>query len=897
MPDDPPDRQGAPDPTFVYDVFISYSSKDHVWVRGPLLERLEAAGLRVCIDVRDFQPGAPIVTEMERAVLTSRYTLVVLTPDFVNSSWTEFEQVLTFTLAHGFKQRRVIPLLKAACAPQLRIQALTPVDFTNPRTHEFAFVHLLGAIDPALADVQVQQIPIDTIPEAEFLPPGSRMPLSSNPLVGGCWGFISRFSASRMLTPEQQQNNRKRVLEKVRTSWIRGVLEVEELRLGTTSIELGIEDKSDAVERIQDRVAHRLDRSPRRLRSGMTITEVFDSLGGELLILGTAGAGKTTLLLQLTQELLARAEKNNDQPLPIVLNLASWAEQRQSITTWLIDELGAKYHVPREVGKAWIDTAQVLPLLDGLDEVKPEHRTACVEAINFFLRAQRYGIPKIVVCSRSTAYDALAQKIKLRLQGAIVVQPLTPQQIDAYLTGEGVDLAAVRASLRVDASLRELAQTPLMLNIMAHAYRGMTLEELGVLQSLEQRRKHLFDRYVKRMFEKKDLVHRYPIADTKCWLTWLAQVMMQHTQAEFLIERMQPTWLQTSGQRQRYMMGVALAWGLLWTPCWLLLAVPGLFTILAWGMVFGWAVGWRRWLARILAVGMSLVIGIGLFLESSSMGLGLGLVVFGFGLVAVCGFGLETWLEMWLDLKQNSSRNTERQIRIVERVTWSRVRAQQGCGWVMTRVIGVPFLILLFVGGCWSLISSASLSDAESAKIVGESLGRAMAFAIVGGLVVGIPAAILSGLSANEVEERTVPNQGIRRSARSAIRMALASGVSITLVIGLLGALGGLLSGATFWDIVQGLDGVILLGLVLGLPIVLSFGLAYGGFACIQHVVLRLVLWQSRSMPLNCVRFFDYCSERTFLRKVGGGYIFRHALLMEYFAALGHDGGEITKNV
>ena len=32
--------------------------------------------------------------------------------------------------------------------------------------------------------------------------------------------------------------------------------------------------------------------------------------------------------------------------------------------------------------------------------------------------------------------------------------------------------------------------------------------------------------------------------------------------------------------------------------------------------------------------------------------------------------------------------------------------------------------------------------------------------------------------------------------------------------------------------------------------------------------------------------FLDYAAERVFLRKVGGGYIFTHRLLMEYFASL-----------
>lgn len=38
--------------------------------------------------------------------------------------------------------------------------------------------------------------------------------------------------------------------------------------------------------------------------------------------------------------------------------------------------------------------------------------------------------------------------------------------------------------------------------------------------------------------------------------------------------------------------------------------------------------------------------------------------------------------------------------------------------------------------------------------------------------------------------------------------------------------------------------------------------------------------------PLNYARFLDYCADRIFLRKVGGGYIFVHCLLLEHFAAL-----------
>jgi predicted NACHT family NTPase len=48
---------------------------------------------------------------------------------------------------------------------------------------------------------------------------------------------------------------------------------------------------------------------------------VFDDMGGELLILGAPGSGKTTTLLELAGELLARAEAEDGQPIPVVFNL------------------------------------------------------------------------------------------------------------------------------------------------------------------------------------------------------------------------------------------------------------------------------------------------------------------------------------------------------------------------------------------------------------------------------------------------------------------------------------------------------------------------------------------------------------------------------------------------
>lgn len=140
----------ATDPdTFIYDVFISYSRRDEGWVRADLLPRLEGAGLTVCIDFRDFAIGAPTVTAIERAIRSSRRTLLILSPAYLASQWTEFETLLLQTLDPPNQQRRLIPLLLERCDLPLRIRMFTWVDFTESSMVPHAWARLLQALTGA----------------------------------------------------------------------------------------------------------------------------------------------------------------------------------------------------------------------------------------------------------------------------------------------------------------------------------------------------------------------------------------------------------------------------------------------------------------------------------------------------------------------------------------------------------------------------------------------------------------------------------------------------------------------------------------------------------------------------------------------------------------------------
>ena len=54
-----------------------------------------------------------------------------------------------------------------------------------------------------------------------------------------------------------------------------------------------------------------------------------------------------------------------------------------------------------------------------------------------------------------------------------------------------------------------------------------------------------------------------------------------------------------------------------------------------------------------------------------------------------------------------------------------------------------------------------------------------------------------------------------------------------------------------------------------------------------KHLVLRLVLWRTRELPLRISRFLGVAADAGLLGWGSGGAIFRHRLLLEHFASKG----------
>ncbi|QBD78587.1 TIR domain-containing protein [Ktedonosporobacter rubrisoli] len=615
-----------------------------------------------------------------------------------------------------------------------------------------------------------------------------------------------------------EHTNRARLLKHVRTLWIEGLL-AQSLQ-NAVWVDLHLQKQTDALENPWRLVVQELEHKPRPLPAGTSIVQVFDEADEELLILGEPGSGKTTLLLYLARTLLDRAESNEGRRMPVIFHLSSWAQQRCPLDQWLVEELKTKYQVPQQLGRVWIETDKIFPLLDGLDEVEETARNACVEAIIAYMHRATVQTP-LVVCCRNDEYQALT--VQLPLQYAVMLLPLTNEQIDTYLSSISGQIEILRQAFNEDRDLLELARRPLLLSIFTLAYQGATSIDLPATH--QEYPQALFRYYVKHMLSRRARLHRGTAAQMQGWLTYLARQLHNQQQTILAIEDLQPAWL-SAWARRWYRWGMAITYGLVFG--------------LVFGPIFGATFGCAYWL-----------------IHRSVANPLFGLI---FGLTVGCIGGLVGGLAFGIIFKQQ---------RIVpaEVASWSGAAAWKG-------------LKLGLAGG---LIVGAA-GGLAGGIVVGLPGGITLGLAAA--LLVGLVGGAIGGLSPKQLPERLslAPNEGIWRSGRRGFLLAGSCvalfGIAGGLIFGLYGASIATLAYAPLFGIVLGASGGLIFGLAFGLV-----GGRTGIAAFLQHFVLRFFLCYSGLLPWNLSAFLDEATERLLLRKVGGNYIFVHRLLRDVLAS------------
>ncbi|WP_433260351.1 BTAD domain-containing putative transcriptional regulator [Actinosynnema sp. CS-041913] len=592
---------------------------------------------------------------------------------------------------------------------------------------------------------------------------------------------------------------------------------------------------------------HRAPGAPEVLRGDLSdVVAKFRTVPtGQLVILGEPGAGKTVLAILLTLGLLA--DRTPDQPVPVLLPLASWNPREEHLLTWLARRLLEEYPGLGNTDAYGPDAAtrlvvegHVLPVLDGLDETPAELHTTAVDALD---RAGT-STPALVLTSRWLEYERVVRESGTLLARASVVEiePVTPDDAAAFLTarapaGETRWQPVVdRLSRDPGGPLARALRTPLMVNLARTAYASPESrpEELCGFDDTGELEGHLLDAYLPTVYAERPAhpsghpnAPRYEPRQAQRWLTFLADHLRR--------------------QRTR-----DLAWWRLDRA--LPAGVLGLLPAVVFA-VTGWVVGGVR---------VALVYGL-------SFGLA-GVVAHAFG-----------------------ARPGPLRVEFRLRGTGAKFGSRFGVGVAIGVGVGLAWslspgvilvLALVFgfgIGGHSRLATPAEVGRATTpASLLRMDRNAALSFTVSFALCLGL----FYGLAfAYTRELRFTALWGGRFDIVIALVGGFAAAMLGRFLLGRLGSIayglaGALVGGQVFPRAQEPADAIaagMLFGVAVGLSVCLSR--AWGSWC-----VSRLWLAADGHTPMRLMAFLDDAHRRGVLRQVGAVYQFRHARLQDRLA-------------
>lgn len=639
---------------------------------------------------------------------------------------------------------------------------------------------------------------------------------------------------------------RKKILENTYSVWIRDYL--ERVLSGPEYLTLRVTNKNEYV----------ISSTPSAPKSEVADIPENESLeealsgtvfaGRSLLILGETGSGKTTLALTILKDLLHSAKHDHLSPIPLFLKLNTWKHSDTQLIDWIIEETEKIYDIPGEITRNWIKEGETALLLDGIDEVERRHRRECVDAINDFLSL--YHPISTTVTSRTAPYIVLPARLKLNR--AIILQPYSFEQVEKYLSFTSEGLSELKSLILDSPNLREFAQNPLNLRLISVLTRS-GLHELSGAQSYSKLRERLFDAFVTSAIERRAPRKQFDKKTSFEQLAWIAYKMKAHRIPTFGIEQLQPSWLETEDARRTY---ASLHRAVTQSIAGAIIAL----------LVFGVGIWQLEWTNSPLVN-----------IESPIY------------LVLISALSL-MFIGAYRGIRQGEAswqRGDREKIKPVEVIKWSFEDAVIGASKQKTVKFPTRYLIPLAI--CIGALLGFALANTLIEFIFWVLMS------IITTIVIIETASIVqrrhelttslveSGILVETKEEKELPNEGIRLSARNAIIV----GVGATFVIGIpIGIVRGI-----FLIPIWGVTGGLTVGLIRGLRDGAIAGTVlcgtFGGRTVIQHYSLRYMLWRKGLCPFWLNRFLQDFSDIGILKNLGGRYAFVYPLLFEYFARRG----------
>ncbi|MBC6459985.1 NACHT domain-containing protein [Actinomadura sp. HBU206391] len=344
-----------------------------------------------------------------------------------------------------------------------------------------------------------------------------------------------------------------------------------------------------------------------------------------LVVLGEPGAGKSTVALLLTLGLLnervaeadAAEHGESTEPVPVLLTLASWDPGGESLDAWVkrrlvedhpfLRDLPVRYD-GEDVLQGLLDDGALLPVLDGMDEIKRERRT---EMITFVKRSR---LPRLVLTCRAREYERAVADGQDTLAGAAVIElePVVPADAIEFIS-RGLHQRRRERWQPVFDSLRDrprgpLARafsTPLMISLARQVYRGRSTDpgELADESRFPTRARiagHLLEGLIATAFPSHPASERqrWKGDDARRWLTCLAELMHGRHVSEI-------AWWELSQLAPRPVrILIGLAGGVMGGAA-IGLGFGGLAAHRAESAVAGWAVGGAFGLITLIVLGIA----------------------------------------------------------------------------------------------------------------------------------------------------------------------------------------------------------------------------------------------------------------------------------------------------
>jgi len=385
---------------------------------------------------------------------------------------------------------------------------------------------------------------------------------------------------------------------------------------------------------------------------------------------------------------------------------------------------------------------------------------------------------------------------------------------------------------------------------------------------------------------------RYTVSRATHWLSNLACGMQEHGQTVFMIEQLQPGWLQSRLLKSVYVLLTRLCIGLLYAPA-VFLFLNGL------GIYFkGQENIWDQMISALDISGI-LILGLSFGIADLHKALSrkritdyaaesnkrktwksfkkfwfiyflmLFLFFFRDGALELSGseesamVAFYTLAALYWSIR-SSFRTIKNDIQPSKAVRWINKSALKGG--LLGLLVG--FVLPWFLLGIFELDQFSENDDLNQ-------VGFAVYLCLIG--------AFFGGFQKTAFVSETVPNYGITRSAKSALRMSI-------WLAGLSGAVTMILLVMYASENFQVFEAVNFGETILASA---SVGAGFGAFATLRygimdvsmHYILRSMLAITNYLPLNLAHFLNYATrDLKFMQKVGGGYIFMHRSLLEHFA-------------